>query len=102
MQEKLRLDNSVRNGNRGKRVETQIGEAGHDLSLPKIVGSAVSGWTPTIGSQITSDKTIKRMGLSDPKTAYIQSPRRNTVRGLGGLLDKVNPEPGKQRGDDME
>ena len=41
-------------------------------------------------------------GLSNPKTAYIQSPRRNTVRGLGGLLDKVNPEPGKQRGDDME
>lgn len=47
------------------------------------------------------DQSDKTMGLSDPKMAYIQSPRRNTVRGLGGLLDKVNPEPGKQRGDDM-
>lgn len=57
MQEKLRLDNSVRNGNRGRRwVETQIGEAEHDLSLPKIVGSAVGGWTPTIGSQISQTR----------------------------------------------
>jgi hypothetical protein len=52
-------------------VETQIGEAGHDLSLPKIVGSAVGGWTPTIGSQITSDKTMdystqKRLTSSHP------------------------------------
>jgi hypothetical protein len=93
MQEELRLDNSVRNGHRGRpRFETQIGGSGTCLSLPEIVGSAVGGWTPRIGSQ--SDKTIKRMGAT-LKTTYIQSPRRNTVRGLGGLLDKVKPEPGK-------
>ncbi len=59
-----------------------------------------------MSDNVRQDNKTKH-GLSDPKTAYIQSPRRNTVRGLGGLLDKVKPEllrpAGKwERGDDME
>ena len=50
-------------------AKTQIGEAEHDLSLPKIVGSAVGGWTPTIGrSRQTRQWTIRPKNGLHPVT----------------------------------
>jgi len=96
----------------GGSVETQIGASGmSSINSPKIVSRAVSGRTPieidpildtAIQHNIKGIRKVKRkvrqimeeLPRFQGQYTYIQSPRRNPFRGLGGLLERVKLKAG--------